>query len=179
MGEARSLKASRHLDASEGRGYATSAAGKKKGAKKVRLRPPVRLVHGRNGVTLRLSPERRQALLTLCEQLGISFRRLDLLNIALTHPSFCAEFNQGSVPSNQRLEFLGDAVLGLIVSDYLYHTYPEMDEGQLTRIKAISVSEPVLYGIAKKTWVGTIPAVGQGRGEDGWAGPPFRFSRRL
>ena len=96
----------------------------KKGAKKVRLRPPVRLVHGRNGVTLRLSPERRQALLTLCEQLGISFRRLDLLNIALTHPSFCAEFNQGSVPSNQRLEFLGDAVLGLIVSDYLYHTYP-------------------------------------------------------
>ncbi|MFA0775027.1 MAG: hypothetical protein THHGLFOP_000529 [Candidatus Fervidibacter sp.] len=134
----------------------------KKRSVRVRLRPPVRLVQGRNGVALRLSSERRQALRTFCEQLGISFRRLDLLNIALTHPSFCAEFNQGSVPSNQRLEFLGDAVLGLVVSDYLYHAYPEMDEGQLTRIKAVSVSEPVLYGVAKKLGIGQYLLLGKG-----------------
>lgn len=128
----------------------------------LQVRPPVRVVQGRNGLILRLSPERRQALRAFCQQLGVSFRRLDLLNTALTHPSFCAEFNQGNLPSNQRLEFLGDAVLGLVVSDYIYHTYPEMDEGQLTRIKAVSVSEPVLYGIAKKLGLGQYLLLGKG-----------------
>ncbi len=128
----------------------------------LQVRPPVRVVEGRNELILRLSPERRQALRAFCEQLGVSFRRLDLLNTALTHPSFCAEFNQGNLPSNQRLEFLGDAVLGLIVSDYVYHTYPEMDEGQLTRIKAVSVSEPLLYGIAQKLGLGQYLLLGKG-----------------
>ncbi len=128
---------------------------------------PVRLVHRRDRLTIRLSPERRGALLRLCEQLGIKFRRLDLLNTALTHPSYCAEFNQGNLPSNQRLEFLGDAVLALVVSNYLYHTYPEMDEGQLTRIKAISVSEPVLHGIAKKLGLGQYLLLGKGEERTG------------
>lgn len=127
-----------------------------------KLQPLVRLVHRRNGLVVRLSAERREALNLFCEQLGVVFRRLDLLNTALTHPSFCAEFNQGNLPSNQRLEFLGDAVLGLIVSDYLYHEYPEMDEGQLTRIKAVSVSEPILYSIAKKLGLGQYLLLGKG-----------------
>ena len=128
---------------------------------------PVKIVRRRDKTLIRLSPERREALLRLCEQLNVKFRRLDLLNTALTHPSYCAEFNQGNLPSNQRLEFLGDAVLALIVGNYLYHTYPEMDEGQLTRIKAISVSEPVLHGIAKKLGLGQYLLLGKGEERTG------------
>lgn len=128
---------------------------------------PVKLVHRRNKIVVQLSSERRQALLRLCEQLKVKFRRLNLLNTALTHPSYCAEFNQGNLPSNQRLEFLGDAVLALIVSEYLYQTYPEMDEGQLTRIKAISVSEPVLHSVAKKLGLGQYLLLGKGEERTG------------
>jgi len=128
---------------------------------------PVQLVRRRDKFFVRLSPERREALLRLCEQLKVKFRRLDLLNTALTHPSYCAEFNQGNLPSNQRLEFLGDAVLALVVSNYLYHTYPEMDEGQLTRIKAISVSEPVLHAVAKKLGLGQYLLLGKGEERTG------------
>lgn len=128
---------------------------------------PVKLVHRRNKIVVQLSSERREALLRLCEQLKVKFRRLDLLNTALTHPSYCAEFNQGNLPSNQRLEFLGDAVLALIVSEYLYQTYPEMDEGQLTRIKAISVSEPVLHSVAKKLGLGQYLLLGKGEERTG------------
>lgn len=128
---------------------------------------PVKLVHRRNKTVIQLSSERREALLRLCEQLKVKFRRLDLLNAALTHPSYCAEFNQGNLPSNQRLEFLGDAVLTLVVSEYLYQTYPEMDEGQLTRIKAISVSEPVLHSVAKKLGLGQYLLLGKGEERTG------------
>lgn len=128
---------------------------------------PVKLVHRRNKIVIQLSSERREALLRLCEQLKVKFRRFDLLNTALTHPSYCAEFNQGNLPSNQRLEFLGDAVLALIVSEYLYQTYPEMDEGQLTRIKAISVSEPVLHSVAKKLGLGQYLLLGKGEERTG------------
>ncbi|MCS7264765.1 MAG: ribonuclease III [Armatimonadetes bacterium] len=128
---------------------------------------PVKVVRRRDRIGIRLSPERRDALLRLCEQLKVKFRRLDLLNMALTHPSYCSEFNQGNLPSNQRLEFLGDAVLTLIVSNYLFHTYPEMDEGQLTRIKAISVSEPVLHAITKKLGLGQYLLLGKGEERTG------------
>lgn len=134
---------------------------------KLSERHPVKLIKRRERISIRLSLERREALLQLCEQLKVKFRRLDLLNTALTHPSYCAEFNQGDLPSNQRLEFLGDAVLTLIVSNYLYHTYPEMDEGQLTRIKAISVSEPVLHAIAKKLGLGQYLLLGKGEERTG------------
>ncbi|MCS7224534.1 MAG: ribonuclease III [Armatimonadetes bacterium] len=125
-------------------------------------RLPVRLVKVRGKVVVRLSKERKQALTTLASNLGLSFKKWDLLNTALTHPSFCAEYNGGDLPSNQRLEFLGDAVLGLVVSQYLYETYPEMDEGQLTRIKAVCVSEPVLYSIARKIGLGNYLLLGRG-----------------
>lgn len=125
-------------------------------------RLPIRLVRKRTGFSIRLSSERRQTLLQLCEALGVRFRRLDLLNTALIHASFCSEFNQGNLPSNQRLEFLGDAVLGLVISDYLFQLYPEMDEGQLTRIKGVSVSEPVLHSVAKKLNLGQYLLLGKG-----------------
>ncbi len=134
----------------------------KENRKKVSKYQPVKLVKRRDRIAIRLHPERREGLMRLCEQLKVKFRRLDLLNTALTHPSYCAEFDQGNLPSNQRLEFLGDAVLSLIISNYIYHTYPEMDEGQLTRIKAISVSEPILYAVAKKIGIGQYLLLGKG-----------------
>lgn len=143
----------------------------KKNPKQVKQQP-VQLVRRQDRVIIRLSPERKEALLRLCEQLKVKFRRFDLLNTALTHPSYCAEFNQGNLPSNQRLEFLGDAVLALIVSNYLYHAYPEMDEGQLTRIKAISVSEPVLHSVAKKLGLGQYLLLGKGEERTGGRNRP-------
>ncbi len=122
----------------------------------------IRLVRVRGKVGTRLARERKEALATLAQSLGLSFKKWDGLNTALTHPSYCAEYGKGNLPSNQRLEFLGDAVLGLVVSKYLYETYPEMDEGQLTRIKAVCVSEPVLHSIAKKIGLGTYLLLGKG-----------------
>ncbi|MCS7191865.1 MAG: ribonuclease III [Armatimonadetes bacterium] len=134
---------------------------------KVSQKQPIKLAKRRDRTAIRLSTERRDVLLRLCEQMGVKFSRLNLLNTALTHPSYCSEFNQGSLPSNQRLEFLGDAVLTLVVSNYLFHTYPEMDEGQLTRIKAISVSEPVLHSVAKKLGLGQYLLLGKGEERTG------------
>jgi ribonuclease-3 len=139
----------------------------KRKQKRQEKKQPVQLVQRRGRTVIRLSPERREALLRLCEQLKVKFRRLDILNTALTHPSYCAEFIHGNLPSNQRLEFLGDAVLTLIIGDYLYRTYPEMDEGQLTRIRAISVSEPVLHAISKKLGLGQYLLLGKGEERTG------------
>ena len=74
----------------------------------------------------------------LCEKLGYRFKDSKLLVTALTHPSFGGDHH---VPHYQRLEFLGDAVLELTVSEYLYSELPEVDEGKLTRIRAALVRE--------------------------------------
>ncbi|MBP3651693.1 MAG: ribonuclease III, partial [Clostridia bacterium] len=70
------------------------------------------------------------------EKLGYRFKDLKLLETALTHPSFGGDHH---VPHYQRLEFLGDAVLELAISRYLYFELPEVDEGKLTRIRAFLV----------------------------------------
>ncbi|MHC4662787.1 MAG: ribonuclease III [Planctomycetota bacterium] len=74
------------------------------------------------------------------EILGHRFKDLSLLQVALTHASNKSE----SHPSNERLEFLGDAILGAVVSEYLYAVYPGASEGRLTQIKSVVVSAPVL-----------------------------------
>jgi ribonuclease-3 len=74
------------------------------------------------------------------EILGYKFKDLSLLRIALTHASSKNE----NEPSNERLEFLGDAVLGAVVSEHLYSCYPDASEGDLTQIKSVVVSAPVL-----------------------------------
>lgn len=72
----------------------------------------------------------------LCESLGYSFNDRRLLVTALTHPSYGGDHH---VPHYQRLEFLGDAVLELTMSEYLFEKLPEVDEGKLTRIRAAIV----------------------------------------
>ena len=114
-----------------------------------------------------LSLERAKNLRELAVRLRMRFRRLALLDTALTHPSYCAEVSDVKIASNQRLEFLGDSVLGLAISQHLYERFPEMDEGELTRIKAVVVSEPLLYAAAQKISLGEHMLLGRGEEQGG------------
>ena len=74
----------------------------------------------------------------LQEAIGYRFRNLQLLEQALTHSSYANEKGLGHLGCNERLEFLGDAVLELISSDFLYHRYPTLPEGDMTKTRATS-----------------------------------------
>jgi ribonuclease III len=89
-----------------------------------------------------------------------------LLRQALSHRSFCAE--TPSQPSNERLELLGDAVLGLVVADHLYSSFPELPEGDLARVRAAVVSTTALAPVARALGIG--PELLLGRGEESSGG---------
>ena len=91
---------------------------------------------------------------TLEAKLGYHFQNPALLEHALTHSSYANEHHLGSISSNERLEFLGDSVLGMIVADYLYRTFPSLPEGDLTRIRANLVCENSLVLVAKDLKLG-------------------------
>jgi len=97
-------------------------------------------------------------------RLGITPRRPHLLRQALTHKS--AEPELGVV-SNERLEFLGDAVLGLVVAEHLYRCHPDLAEGELTKLKAVAVSEPILARIARELDLGRYLLVSRGEEQTG------------
>jgi ribonuclease-3 len=107
------------------------------------------------------------ALIALCTRLGYRFRDLALLEQALRHTSYSHE-HPGRGPSNQRLEFLGDAALGLVVAEKLVLAYPDAREGDLTRWRAALVSEGPLSRRARE--VGLGPSISLGRGEDAGGG---------
>src|SRR5215831_6116241 len=90
----------------------------------------------------------------------------DLLERALTHRSYAYE--NGNLPTNERLEFLGDSVLGLVVTDALFRGYPKMPEGQLAKLRAAVVNMRALAGVARGLHLGDY--VRLGRGEDGTGG---------
>ncbi len=109
------------------------------------------------------------ATLTLADlstRLGHDFADPELLLLALTHRSWCAE-NPGS-ESNERLEFLGDAVLGVVVTDHIFAAYPELPEGGLAKLRAGVVSARSLAGAAAGVALGD--GLRLGRGEDGSGG---------
>ena len=78
------------------------------------------------------------------EHYGIQFKRVELLKLALTHRSYLSVSGQGPRESNERLEFLGDSVLGLVTSEFLYREHPNEHEGQLTKTKSLLVSKAIL-----------------------------------
>lgn len=88
-----------------------------------------------------------------------------LLAQALRHRSWCAE-NQGW-DSNERLEFLGDSVLGLVVTDHLFRTYPDIPEGQLTKVRASVVNSATLAEVAGELGVGEYLMLGKGEDQSG------------
>lgn len=81
------------------------------------------------------------------KEIGINFKQEELLEKALTHTSYAYEHN---VESNEKLEFLGDAILEYIMSDYLYQNYKHLTEGEMTKVRATVVCEESLYNIATK-----------------------------
>lgn len=98
---------------------------------------------------------------------GYSFRDSSLLAEALTHRSYANEYNSEDLPDNERLEFLGDAVLDLIISEYLLMALPDSPEGELTRIRAEVVALPSLARLAKSLNIGSALLLGKGEERSG------------
>jgi len=109
---------------------------------------------------------RDAAVARLEAALAHEFAQADHLEQALVHRSFCAE--HPDVESNERMEFLGDAVLGLSVTDHVYVTYPELPEGELAKLRASVVNAEVLARVAVEVELG--PALLLGKGEDASGG---------
>lgn len=95
-----------------------------------------------------------------------AFRDVKLLNEALTHSSYANE-SPGRGQSNERLEFLGDAVLELCITEELYVRYPEANEGQLTTFRAMLVNEGVLAGLSRKLKIDQVLLLGRGEENQG------------
>ena len=107
----------------------------------------------------------RRATTALEKRLGYRFRHPELLEQALTHRSYAYE--RGSTAHYERLEFLGDAVLGLVAAAWLYARHPDLPEGQLSRLKGHAVSAPVLGAHAEKLGVGGALRLGVGEERSG------------
>ena len=101
-------------------------------------------------------------LQVLEKKLGYTFRCKEQLQAALYHSSYANEHRCCGVSSNERLEFLGDAVLGLVTADYLYHKHPDLPEGDLTRMRAALVCEESLYEVAQRLGLGSELRLGKG-----------------
>ncbi|MDQ5882718.1 MAG: ribonuclease [Patescibacteria group bacterium] len=100
------------------------------------------------------------------EELGLSFNNLDFLAEALTHRSFLNEHREWKLPHNEKLEFLGDAVLGFVVADYLVQQYPELQEGALTSLRAALVNSDSLLSVAHQLQLEKYLLVSKGEAKD-------------
>ncbi len=100
------------------------------------------------------------------KKIGYIFKDRNLLEMALTHSSYANE-NRRSISDNERLEFLGDAVLGMVIADYLYKIFGQYQEGDLTKIRASIVSEGPLAEIARQIELGRFLNLGRGEANTG------------
>ena len=99
--------------------------------------------------------------------IGYRFQNIQLLQNALTHSSYANERWHNSLLSNERLEFLGDSVLGMLVAEYLYHNFPNRPEGELTRMRADMVCEQTLAAAANRIGLGSHLLLGHGEEQGG------------
>ena len=107
-------------------------------------------------------------MLTKLEQgLGYTFRNKALLENALTHSSYANENRERHLPDNERLEFLGDSILGFVVAESLYRNFPDKPEGELTRIRADLVCERNLAEAAATVELGSYLLLGHGEEQGG------------
>lgn len=113
-----------------------------------------------------LSQERTRLLNRFLHSVNLGFDDLHLLNEAFTHKSYTNEFGK-NLRDNERLEFLGDSVLGLVTNEFLYHKYPHYSEGKLSRIKAKLVSEEALSKVALELDLSFYLLLGKGEKETG------------
>lgn len=101
------------------------------------------------------------------EKLGYSFKNLSLLETALTHSSYANEKHAPGVESYERLEFLGDSILGLVTADYLFRHEPSLPEGRMTRLRAELVCEASLHQVALSLGLGGCMRLGRGEEHSG------------
>ena len=94
--------------------------------------------------------------------IGYRFKNISLLQNALAHSSYANERWHDSLKSNERLEFLGDSILGMVVAEYLYRNFPDRPEGELTRMRADMVCETSLAAVADKIGLGEHLLLGHG-----------------
>ena len=110
-----------------------------------------------------MEEQRQKELEGLCRQLGMVMKDLHLLDMALTHTSYAYESKKNPRPQhNQRLEVLGDSVLSLVVSTHIYKTCPQMDEGELSKLRAFLVCEETLAQLATENHLGDHLLLGKG-----------------
>ncbi len=106
-------------------------------------------------------------LTELQERIGYTFRQEGLLRQALMHSSFANERHMKKLSDNERLEFLGDAVLELVSSEFLYQNYPKLPEGDLTKLRASIVCEPTLALCTRELDLGAYLYLGRGEDQTG------------
>lgn len=102
----------------------------------------------------------------ITQALNISFQKLDLLKEALTHRSFLNEHRDWGIPHNERLEFLGDSILGFVVAEYLIEHYPQFPEGELTSLRAALVNSDSLLAVAKELKIEDYLLVSHGEAKE-------------
>ena len=102
--------------------------------------------------------------------IGYRFKNISLLQNALAHSSYANERWHSSLMSNERLEFLGDSILGMLVADHLYRNFPDRPEGELTRMRADMVCERALAAVAGKIGLGEHLLLGKGEEAGGGRG---------
>lgn len=101
------------------------------------------------------------------QRLGYTFQQRELLRRALTHKSYSHEAKDDAVRHNETFEFLGDSVLGFVVGDLLFHQFPDLDEGALSKMKAFLVSAPSLAKKARDYGMGEVMLLGVGEEKTG------------
>ena len=106
------------------------------------------------------------------KKLGYTFQNQALLVNALTHSSYANEHRREGMTSNERLEFLGDAILGRVVAEYLYKTHPDKPEGELTKLRAELVCETSLAEVAARLELGKVLRLGHGESHGGGSHRP-------
>jgi len=114
-----------------------------------------------------LGKRRIDALHKLSTKLNVQFANMNLLHKALTHTSYANECKNSTILHNERLEFLGDAVLDVVISEYLFRQFPSLPEGELTKARAVVVCEPTLARAAAKLGIGGYLLLGKGEDSSG------------
>jgi ribonuclease III len=117
--------------------------------------------------------------LRLAEKLGYAFRNERLLQEALTHSTYAYEHRQAGLISNERLEFLGDAILDQVISEHLFQQPELLSEGTMTRTRALVVCENTLMRLARKLGIGEILLLGRGEAHTGGRTKPSNMANAM
>ncbi len=118
-------------------------------------------------------------LTQLQEIMGVSLSDLSLLEQALRHGSYINELGNAPAASNETMEFLGDAVLGLVIAEQRYHDYPQFSEGEMTRVRAAIVRRDTLASLACNLNLGDFLSLGKGEEASGGRSKPSNLASTL